>query len=140
MDHSFETQKFLRGAHQEQANILWLAEFLVLKLLHSSFCSSFEAVARDRSNMTEIDFEFDRKCLSSTSLNTGRNGVNKKTCKFRISVLHYTENLQSKIQDQFRSPQSGHDVSKIQYNVNLYTSVYPLGIERDSTQLASKLI
>ena len=68
MDHSFETQKFLRGAHQEQANILWLAEFLVLKLLHSSFCSSFEAVARDLSNMTEIEFEFDQKCITSISL------------------------------------------------------------------------
>ena len=69
MDHSFETQKFLQGAHQEQANIQWLPEFLVLKFLHSSFCSSFEAVAPDRSNMTEIEFEFDRKCITSTSLN-----------------------------------------------------------------------
>ena len=39
--------------------------------------------------------------------------------QFRINVLHITKYLPSKIQDQFRSHQTGPNVSNVQYNVNV---------------------
>ena len=52
------------------------------------------------------------------TLNAPRKIRKKKKANFGMSVLHYTEYLQSKIQDQFRSPHSDTVYQTFKYNVN----------------------